>query len=197
MNGADPKRALRRRLRRALEQLPESVCRAQSAALCRRLQLLPELASARVVAGYAAFGSEADPAAALAWLGARGVVLGLPRIVAGVEAAGDGGRLELHRVDEGTRLLQNRYAIAEPDAAEPLLSLSRVEVILVPALGVDREGRRLGRGGGYYDRLLPRLPQAFKVALVHDLQLIEQVPSLPHDARVDCIVSDLHTHYVR
>lgn len=57
-------------------------------------------------------------------------------------------------------------------------------LVLVPALAVDRRGVRLGRGGGHYDRTLPRVPVGRRVALVHDDELVDALPRDPHDARV-------------
>jgi 5-formyltetrahydrofolate cyclo-ligase len=61
--------------------------------------------------------------------------------------------------------------------------LGECGVVLVPALAVDREGRRLGRGGGSYDRALPRA-RGLVVALLHDGELLDAVPAEPHDVRV-------------
>jgi 5-formyltetrahydrofolate cyclo-ligase len=67
-------------------------------------------------------------------------------------------------------------------------ALTRADLILVPALAVDPEGNRMGRGGGSYDRALARLPDPGGppvVALLHDGELIEKVPAEPHDRPVD------------
>jgi len=61
----------------------------------------------------------------------------------------------------------------------------------VPGVAFDREGRRLGYGGGYYDRLLPQLAaRAVRVAGAFDLQLVARVPAAPHDVAVDAIVTE-------
>jgi 5-formyltetrahydrofolate cyclo-ligase len=62
-------------------------------------------------------------------------------------------------------------------------ALGACGVVLVPALAVDREGRRLGRGGGSYDRALPR-SRGLTVALLHDGELLDDVPAEPHDVAV-------------
>ncbi|HQR80182.1 MAG TPA: 5-formyltetrahydrofolate cyclo-ligase [Actinomycetota bacterium] len=69
--------------------------------------------------------------------------------------------------------------------------LPAVACIIVPALAVDRCGRRLGQGGGYYDRFLPSQPGARRLALVWADEVVERVPADPHDSRVDCwVVAD-------
>ena len=63
--------------------------------------------------------------------------------------------------------------------------------MLVPGVAFDLGGRRLGYGGGYYDRLLPLLPpRAARVAGAFEIQLVERVPAAPHDVAVDAIVTE-------
>jgi 5-formyltetrahydrofolate cyclo-ligase len=69
-------------------------------------------------------------------------------------------------------------------------ALGTVALVLVPALAVDRRGRRLGRGGGSYDRALARVPsQALTVALLHDGELVDALPGEPHDRPVDAAIT--------
>ncbi|HTO13218.1 MAG TPA: 5-formyltetrahydrofolate cyclo-ligase, partial [Candidatus Binatia bacterium] len=68
----------------------------------------------------------------------------------------------------------------------PLLALAIVllVLVLVPGLGVDRLGRRLGRGGGSYDRVLARIPRARTLVVVYDEEVLHEVPVLAHDQPV-------------
>jgi len=63
-------------------------------------------------------------------------------------------------------------------------------VLFVPALAADREGNRLGRGKGYFDRELSRLTGVTSYAVVYQSELIEQVPTEVHDQRVDGVVTE-------
>ena len=63
------------------------------------------------------------------------------------------------------------------------------DLIVVPAFAVDRRGRRLGRGGGFYDRALPMAANARVVAVVYDDEVIAEVPVEPHDVAVDAAVT--------
>ena len=65
-----------------------------------------------------------------------------------------------------------------------------IDCIIVPGAAFDRCGNRLGLGGGYYDRFLQRVPNAKRVALSFNCQLIDIVPSEPHDAKVDVIITE-------
>jgi len=93
---------------------------------------------------------------------------------------------------DGTELVKNSYGIYEPTSAE--IDITNVSAILIPALRVGRDGSRLGRGAGYYDRVLSTLPTyisggPLRVCLVFDDEVDESVPSEAHDAPIDVIVT--------
>lgn len=68
--------------------------------------------------------------------------------------------------------------------------IGRADLLIVPALAVDRRGHRLGQGGGSYDRaLLRRPPGAFTIAIVYDDELAQLLPSEPHDLQVDAVIT--------
>ena len=74
--------------------------------------------------------------------------------------------------------------IAEP-IGEPFLDLAAIDVVLVPALRMDSDGYRLGQGGGFYDRFLPKV-KAWKIGLLHDGELSSQkLPRETHDVPLD------------
>ncbi|MDG4807760.1 5-formyltetrahydrofolate cyclo-ligase [Micromonospora sp. WMMD1120] len=69
-------------------------------------------------------------------------------------------------------------------------AVAQADLVVVPALAVDRHGRRLGRGGGSYDRALARVPEAtVTVVPLHDGELVEALPAEPHDRRVRAVVT--------
>ncbi|MBN1269669.1 MAG: 5-formyltetrahydrofolate cyclo-ligase [Kiritimatiellae bacterium] len=81
-----------------------------------------------------------------------------------------------------------RWRIAEPLRIRPAAG-REIDLILVPAVAVDRAGRRLGHGGGYYDRMLAET-RALRVAVVFDFQVLEAVPARSHDSIMDVIVTE-------
>jgi 5-formyltetrahydrofolate cyclo-ligase len=93
-------------------------------------------------------------------------------------------------VDTG-RLAPGRFGLLEP--VGPRLgptAIGTADIVIVPALAVSRDGVRLGRGGGYYDRALGHArPEAVVVALVFDDELLDEVPAEPHDRRVDAVLT--------
>lgn len=81
------------------------------------------------------------------------------------------------------------YGIEEP-IGETFTDYAEIDFIAVPGVAFDREGNRLGRGKGYYDRLLPRIPSAFKAGICFPFQLIDQVPTEPFDICMDVIITN-------
>jgi 5-formyltetrahydrofolate cyclo-ligase len=79
--------------------------------------------------------------------------------------------------------------IPEPDDAAPRLEPCPGDLILVPALTFDRNGYRLGQGGGYYDRFLSA-HDLFSVGLARDVLLLDDVPRESHDQCVSCLVTE-------
>jgi 5-formyltetrahydrofolate cyclo-ligase len=181
----EEKRALRRamRVRRAaLSAAERAEC---SRAAADRLGGLPELAAARTVAGFLAMPEEIDPAQALAQVEQRGAVVAFPRV------SSDRPRLRFHRVAGPGDLRPGAYGIFEPREGCPELPASDLDVILVPGLAFDAEGRRLGYGGGYYDEVggLVR-GRALLVGVGFDFQLVDRCPAGEGDVNIDRVVTD-------
>jgi 5-formyltetrahydrofolate cyclo-ligase len=92
-----------------------------------------------------------------------------------------------HDVEAGFR------GIPEPRAGCEEIALDRFDVVIVPGVAFDAEGRRLGYGGGFYDRLLPAMPRAERIAGAFELQIVARVPAAAHDVGVDWIVTEERT----
>ena len=162
--------------------LPESACEARSKAILQRIAALPELKNATTILSFASIRNEVRtrPIMESAWAAGKRVVL--PRVL--------GEELCLHIVDSETALADGAYSVPEPPHDAETIEPTEIDFALVPALAVDPRGFRIGYGGGYYDELLPRLPNACTCALAYDFQLISEVPELPFDAAVDLVVTD-------
>jgi len=140
-------------------------------------------AHARVVVAHAAVGTEPPTRPLLEALRARGVRVLLPVVRADSQLGwGD--------LVEWPLLTTSAMGLLEPDAtAEAATAAAAADLLLVPALAVDRAGHRLGRGGGYFDRWLPERPPVRVVAVVYDDEVVDEVPHEPHDRRVDAALT--------
>ena len=138
--------ALRAQLRAQRERLTPAERIAAASGLAAVLEQLPEFLVDQRVAGYWAISGELPLHVALAALNARGQRYYLP-----VLGAGRGLRFAPWR--RGIELKTNRYGIPEPECdSRDLLVPSALDLVLVPLVGFDRRGHRLGTGGGFYDR---------------------------------------------
>jgi 5-formyltetrahydrofolate cyclo-ligase len=122
----------------------------------------------------------------------------LPEMIAG--ALPPGGRLLLPvllpsgdldwAVHRGGELSDGPYGLRQPAGVRlGVDAVSEASLVIVPALAVSRSGIRLGRGGGSYDRALARAGSAFTVALLHDGELLDEVPAEPHDRPVRAVIT--------
>ena len=176
------KAELRRRMRSVRRVLPDDARAARARALTERIVALAEFADAQTVAAYVAVRGEADPADVLERAFDAGKTVALPRV--------EGADLVFHRWSKRDTLVENADGIPEPSTDAAVVAPETIDLVLVPALAADARGHRLGYGRGYYDRALPRLARAHKVAFVYDFQLLAELPDTRGDVRVDRVVSD-------
>jgi 5-formyltetrahydrofolate cyclo-ligase len=185
----EAKLALRRQVLARRDALPLEERAAASAAIAARIPTLPQFAAARTVLLTLAFRSEWNtrPLVATALDAAKTVVV--PRVNTQTRM------LELVSIDDPDRdVVPGHLGIPEPRAERPHVSRDAIEFVLVPGVAFDLDGRRLGYGGGYYDRLLPLLPsRAARIAGALEVQIVERVPAAPHDVAVDAIVTESRT----
>lgn len=108
----------------------------------------------------------------------------------------DGESLALHRWTPGAPWVTGSFGIREPDPEHwPLVTPGSIDLALIPGLAFDREGRRLGRGKGYFDRLLAHTGfRALKVGIVTERHLLGEIPAEPHDHEVDLVVTETAIH---
>ena len=133
-----------------------------------------------VVAGFWPMGPEIDIRPLLWALHARGHALLLP------ETPKRGNPLIFRHWRPGMTMLPERFGTSRPtgDIATP-------NWLLVPLLAFDRAGRRLGYGGGFYDRTLATLPDAHAIGCAFAAQEVDEVPADAHDARLDAVATEL------
>jgi 5-formyltetrahydrofolate cyclo-ligase len=175
-----PKTELRRLIRAQLARMSPAVVGAASESIRQSIPSLPRWQDARVVAAYAALPGEPD-LRPLDWVGEKTVLL--PRV--------DGEDLVFHAVTDATLLKPGAFGVHEPDPALcPITDPATADIIFVPGLAFTADGHRLGRGRGYYDRLLATLPESvLHVGVCFPCQLVDSIPQEPHDESVDLVLS--------
>jgi 5-formyltetrahydrofolate cyclo-ligase len=187
MSSSDLKRA-KRRVRNAVrgerDAQPTDVREERAERVIERFLDLPEVRRAKSIMLFWSFGSEVPTGSLIQRLHERGVTVALPRI--------EGGELVPVAYAPGDPTTTTSFGAEEPVGGTPL-DPSSIEVVGVPGVAFDRAGRRIGYGGGYYDRFLRGLP-AFTVGLVFGLQVVnEDLPAGRFDLPVDAIVTEDET----
>ena len=170
--------------------LPSDKRAEYSTMICRFLSAMPELQTARTILSYLAAPDEADLSAFHARARVRSVTLAFPF------AEGRGVmRAMIPRGEDA--LAAGRYGIMCPipersDIAVP----EALDAVLIPCVGFDHRGGRLGHGAGYYDRYLPLCPRALRILIAFDMQRVEHVIRDAHDIDIPVIVTELGIHRV-
>jgi 5-formyltetrahydrofolate cyclo-ligase len=181
------KRALRERVLHARDALPATVRAEAGTAIVRTLSARADYVAARVLLLTLPYGSEWDTRLLLAVALEQGKTVAVPRV--NLERR----MLDVHVVCNLARDVEPGYrGIPEPNAGCPSMDLAAIDWVLVPGVAFDSRGHRVGYGGGYYDRLLPALPRsAACIAGAFELQIVDEVPTAPHDFALDAIVTEL------
>ena len=176
------KKEVRRETRKRIAALDEKELAKSDEAIYNNVSALPEIGNAETVFLYFSVGHEVDTKRLIAALAKAGKRVALP--VSLPEGEMFFAEYRPEQMQDGSVV-----PIPEPNADAPRLEPADGDVILVPALSFDREGYRLGQGGGYYDRFLGRR-KLYSVGLARDGLLMEQVPREEHDQRVRCLVTE-------
>ena len=177
------KRAIRGEVRAARDAMPPDERDRASRAIANRLTALEEVEQAATVMAFWSFGSEVETAPLINAMHARGIRVALPRIVE--------GELEPRGYVPGDPVTETAFGAWEPSGGEKL-DPSVIDVVITPAVVFDRSGRRVGYGGGFYDRFFLRIrPDAVRVGIGFDLQLIDgKLPTGHFDLGLDALVTE-------
>lgn len=180
------KHELRAKMRQAIGELTAEQLHAASVAACARLTALEAFDLAAIVMLYLPLTGKIDITPAAIRCFSRGQTVCVPKV--------DWQRRDMQPVEVCSlddRVLEtDEHGVRCPRDARPVMP-GMIDVVVVPGLAFDSQGRRLGRGGGYYDRFLKRLrPNVTTIGLAFDWQIIDEVPAASHDIAVDIVVSD-------
>lgn len=106
----------------------------------------------------------------------------------------NGLNLEILPYDK-SRLATGAFLIEEPEGSDTV-NVNEIELIVVPAVAYDKKGNRVGRGKGYYDRLLSE-SKATKIGVGYDFQLVDDIDAEPHDIAVDVVITESNHIVIR
>ena len=175
------KTEIRRDISAILRMTPDARAE-KSARLCTAITGSAAWQSARTVAIFAP--QPREPDVELLWMHGAGKTFAYPRVTE--------DRLDLFRVAMLHELAPGVFGVREPLAkTDNAIDPGMLDLILVPGVAFTRSGERLGRGGGFYDRLLASLPAPVcKIGVCFDSQVLHELPVEMHDQRVDSIITE-------
>ena len=169
----EKKKELRKRIA-LLKTLHKSTATHQSAEILAALEAHPVFRAASIILLYHSLPDEVHTHDFIRKWSTKKKIL-LPVVI--------GNDLELRVYTSPADLAIGAYGIEEPTGAL-FTDYATIDLVIVPGVAFDRDGNRLVRGKGYYDRLLPRIPSAYKVGICFPFQIVEEVPAEPFDIRM-------------
>lgn len=177
------KKELRNLVRNRKAAHSPELLHAMSVEACRRVCRLTIWAEAQAVLLYHPLADEVDVRMLIQKAACEGKKVYLP-VVTGSES------IELRRWMPETMMMTGAFGISEPIGTEISQEEYRnIDLAIIPGMAFDKEGHRLGRGKGYYDRLLTRLPQAHLCGICFPFQLLPTLPHEAHDINMNTVIT--------
>ena len=176
----DPeKESLRKVLLEKRDNTSSDLAEISSKQILKNLKKISEFRNAKKIACYSPIGSEVRTQDLMQEILSQGKDLFLPKV--------EGGNLSFRKISSFKDVEKGKFDIMEPKEDCP--KAEEIQVILVPTVGISRQGYRLGYGYGFYDRFLGanKIPS---ISLVYAKQIVKSIPHSEHDAKIDWIVSE-------
>ncbi len=186
------KAQLRRKLQNCLLAIPSEQRNEKSRKACRNLLSISEFQSASTVMMYLSLPHEADTSEAILHAWQLGKVVAVPKI----------SWQQRHMMPVQIHSLETGFSTSSSGLRNPIAGLpmpfEEIDMVVTPAVGFDRKGNRLGRGGSYYDRFFANAElNAARCGFGFAEQIIETIPVTEHDEPVDFLVTDEEIIYCR
>lgn len=172
------KAEIRKQIRLLKKQYNAEELKEMSQNAIQRIEAHPSFLSAKTVLLYSSLADEVDTKPLISKYAAKKTIL-LPTVV--------GDDLELHVYHEESETKKGVFSIEESEG--PLFTdYATIDLAVIPGMAFDRNGNRLGRGKGYYDRLLPKL-NGKKIGVCFSFQFLDSIPCEKHDIPMDEIIT--------
>ena len=173
------KKELRRGIRERKRAMTEEEIVTRSAALGKAFAASELYRSAKTIYGYLPYNQEVRPVPLLEQALRDGKKVAVPKVI--------GDEMVFIYLDDLSQVEKGYAGIPEPIANEPVAQ-DETALVLMPGLAFDREGHRIGYGGGFYDKFLQREPKHPTLALCYEFQMLPHLETEDHDIPVDCVL---------
>ncbi len=175
-------------LRKQFSQIRKSASSPENdKAITERLIQNPVVANADTVLLFASYKSEPSTWEFAEYLVKKGISVAYPK-------CGENGEMTFYTVASPAELQKGKYGISEP-AGNPadITEITDKTICIVPGLAFTESGKRLGYGGGYYDRFLSEYSDIYTIALAYEKCIAEDIPTMEHDIKIKAIVTEERT----
>lgn len=176
------KQEIRKKIKQIKRQFSESQLKELSLPIIKKLFLSPTIQKANTIGLYYSLPDEVDTHDLIDILLQKGKKIILPKVI-------DDSNIEMREYSNSKDMEVGSYHIQEP-IGKNFEDYSSIDVIIVPGVAFDNQGNRLGRGKGYYDRFLKKIPATKKIGICFDFQMIEQIPTEKNDIPMDDIITN-------
>lgn len=183
VNIAAQKEELRAQSKAFLRSISTTDLNLQSALIADRISAMPEWDRAKTILGFVPGNHEPDINKLLKEAISTGKRICLPQFNP-IQTTYSAVLVS----NPNTDLISGKYGVLEPKAGSEVIPFSEIDCVLVPGLAFDSTGGRLGRGGGWFDRMLAEI-RGLRIGVAFSVQLVGNVPVESHDIRMDCLVT--------
>lgn len=173
------KKELRKNIREQKRAMTPEMIECASQRLAQQFLASEYYKNASVIYGYLPYNQEVRTVPILEQALRDGKKVAVPKVY--------GDTMQFHYLTDLTRVAASEMGIPEPMGDEPV-ACDENALVLMPGLAFDKNGNRMGYGGGYYDKFLSAEPKHPTVALCYDFQLVEAIPTDAYDIPVDLVL---------
>lgn len=174
------KKELRKYIREQKRQFTDKELEELSLPVIARLLSHPVIMSAKTILMYYSLPNEVNTHDAIKLLAESGKHILLPRVT-------DSENMEIRTFESPEDMQEGCYNIMEP-TGKLFTDYDEIDVAVIPGMGFDKAYNRLGRGKGYYDRFLSKVPDLYKIGVCFDFQKLPTIPASEHDIKVDEVI---------
>lgn len=179
----EQKKQKRREIKQRISELDFPYCMEADRKILENVLGLKEFQQAKTIFCYVSTKTEVDTIPILKEILTSGKRLGVPKCTGK-------GIMEVYEISSLDELAAGTYGILEPDEnCKKILSPEEIDFSLIPCISCDSKGKRLGHGGGYYDRYLEQ-SRGVKAIVCRSRLMLENVPTEPHDVQMDLVISE-------
>lgn len=174
------KKELRKQIRGRKRQFTNSELEELSLPIMNRLLSMPEIANAGTILMYYSLPDEVYTHDAVEMLASQGKTVLLPKVI-------DSENMEIRVYRNKEDLAEGSYGIMEPKG-QLFTDYGKITTAVIPGMSFDSSYNRLGRGKGYYDRFLKKIPLAYKIGVCFDFQKEKDIPHEENDVKMDTVI---------